>query len=166
MTLSLAGSGVGVNWPLPSYITEQANYQNTAYLIFSSFHTAVGAIFLGSSSLYISSFKKNNRDISWFKQADRNPQDSLWQRWLTKVMIKIPHYKLVSFSVAWIALGMIWFTRCEDNWHILDSLDYVISSATGAGYKGISNDSPGYQFAFAAIYCAISAPLIAITIGA
>ena len=154
-----------MNWPMPSYITDEENYQNAAFKLFSSFHTAIGAVFLGSSSLYISKIGVAAKGHAWFKKVDFTEIRNPLRRWSAQLGARMPHYKIVTFALLWILLGVVWYTYMEDNWGVWDSLDYVASSLTGAGYKGISNDSPNYQFVVAALYAAIGVPLTAITIG-
>jgi hypothetical protein len=158
-------AGWGMNWTIPNSMIN-ADYQSPMFQLFSAFHTIVGAVFLGASSIYISNFASIKKDQLWFRRTVADENTSRYQRAISYLEIHMPHYKVVIFFALWVIFGILWFANTQDGWNVVDAADYVASSVTGAGFKAIAIESATWKYAMAAIYATIGVPLMAITIGA
>jgi len=151
--------GWGLNWPLDESFYQDGSYNTPSFRLYSLFHTAAGTVFLGASTIYIAQVMTGSKD-NWINRTRADTGDS----WLSHLSARLPHYRAIMLLIVWFFLGVVWFWALQD-WDILSSIDFVISTLTGGGYRSIVFSSPNWQYAMAALYTTAGVPLMAITIG-
>lgn len=151
-----------MNWTLDESFQSKV-FNNSWFTFVSVLHTAIGTVFLGYSTIYISQALMGKED-KWFQQTSAsdvrsymNPAE-LVTKWT-------PQYRVCGMFILWLLLGIFMFWATQSSWGIIQALDFVVSSLTGSGYKAIPKESETWQFALAALYCTIGVPLMAVAVG-
>jgi hypothetical protein len=155
--------GWGMNWTLDESF-HSGVFDDTLFTLVSVLHTSVGTVFLGYSAIYISQALMGTED-KWFEQTSLQDDENSANPVVLFLKKCTPHHRVTGMYLLWLLLGILMIWGMQPSWGIVQAIDYVVSTLTGAGYKAIQKESETWQFALAAMYCTVGVPLMAVAVG-
>ena len=140
--------------------------------LFSTLHTSIGVVFIGTAVIYIAKEVGKNKD-NWILQLMKKQDLDLaaqTEGYMDDIIafftFYLPKLKIFILFLVWFAAGMIWYAitlpSSTNGWELLD---FVLSVLSGGGYLAIKVNSNRSQYVVTSLYTTIGVPLMSIALG-
>ena len=131
---------VNIGWSM-GWVTpiETDEYLSLGSTIFSTIHTSIGVMFVGIAVIYIAKEATESKD-NWMmevvkqdKLIDAANTEGIWDDIVAAFDTYGSKYKIILFWVLWLVIGLIFGVIWIEDWDSSVSIDFVLSSVSGAG---------------------------------
>lgn len=162
---------VNVGWSIGWSIPKEFTYNDAASKLFSAIHTSIGVVFVGITVMYMARKMTENKG-NWMAEVLREQQlqvaaatEGYGDDIAALFTYYMPKYKAIALFVLLAVSGFVFFWFVINEFDGTDSIDFVLSTLSGAGYVSIPEDSPKWLYVFVALYTAVGVPATAIAVG-
>lgn len=160
--------GWSIGWATPGHSEVYGNYGSK---VFSAIHTSIGVVFVGVAVMYMARKMSENKE-GWMAEILRQKQveaaantEGYYDDIQALFVYYAPKYKVIVLFILWIIFGVVFVSSAVEGFDIPKSMDFVLSTLSGAGYLSLPLSSPAWQYVLVAVYTCTGVPICAIAVG-